>query len=79
MRDTTVTHYDALETRSADERAASQLAALNARLAQNGLAPVAALSDLARLPVLRKSELSARQKAHPPFGGLPVANAAHVF
>jgi phenylacetate-CoA ligase len=79
MRDTIVTHYDALETRSADERAAAQLAALNARLAQNGLAPVGALSDLARLPVLRKSELSARQKARPPFGGLPVANAAHVF
>jgi len=79
MRDFNVTHYDALETRSADERAAGQLARLNAQLGRNGTAPVAALDDLASLPVLRKSELSARQKAQPPFGGLPVTNLAHVF
>ncbi len=79
MKDLPVTHFDALETRSQDERTADQLAGLNARLAQNGLTPVASLEGLAALPVLRKSDLAARQKAQPPFGGLPVANVAHVF
>ena len=79
MKNMTLTHYDTLETRSADQRAAEQLLALNAQLARNGLEPVGSLADLARLPVLRKSDLSARQKASPPFGGLPVTNLAHVF
>ena len=79
MKDLPVTHFDALETRSQDERAADQLAGLNARLAQNGLTPVASLEGLAALPVQRKSDLARRQKAQPPFGGLPVANVAHVF
>ena len=79
MKDLKVTHYDDLETRSADERAADHLRALNGQLKRNGMAPVASLADLARLPVLRKADLSARQKASPPFGGLPVANLAHVF
>ncbi len=79
MQEMNATHFDALETRSADERAADQLRALNAQLARNALAPVAALADLRSLPVLRKSDLSARQKASPPFGGLPVTNLAHVF
>ncbi|OYX44807.1 MAG: AMP-dependent synthetase [Rhodobacterales bacterium 32-67-9] len=74
-----MSYYDDLETRSADERAADHLRALNGQLKRNGMAPVATLADLARLPVLRKSDLSARQKARPPFGGLPVANLAHVF
>lgn len=72
-------HYDDLETRSADQRAADQLQALNANLARNGMDPLDDLAGLAALPVLRKSELSERQKAEPPFGGLPVANAAHIF
>ena len=72
-------HYDDLETRSADARAADQLQALNANLARNGMEALDDLAGLAALPVLRKSELSARQKAEPPFGGLPVANAAHIF
>jgi phenylacetate-CoA ligase len=79
MLDENRKHYDALETRSADERAADQLAKLNGQLASNGMAAVAALEDLAGLPVLRKSELVARQAEHPPFGGLPVTNLAHVF
>ena len=79
MKDLPVTHFDALETRSQDERTADQLAGLNARLAQNGLTPVASLEGLAALPVQRKSDLARRQKAQPPFGGLPVANVAHVF
>ncbi|MGD9863883.1 MAG: phenylacetate--CoA ligase family protein [Pseudodonghicola sp.] len=72
-------YFDDLETRSADARAAAQLEALNANLVRNGMAPLADLAALAALPVLRKSELSERQKATPPFGGLPVANAAHIF
>ncbi|MBF9057620.1 phenylacetate--CoA ligase family protein [Rhodobacterales bacterium HKCCSP123] len=79
MLDENRKHYDALETRSADARAADQLAKLNAQLASNGMAAVASLGDLAGLPVLRKSELVARQAEHPPFGGLPVTNLAHVF
>jgi phenylacetate-CoA ligase len=71
--------YDTLETRSADARAADQLQALNAQLAACDMAPISDLSDLAGLPVFRKSELVEKQAAHPPFGGLPVQNAAHVF
>jgi len=71
--------YDSLETRSADEREAAQLAQLNANLARMGQAALPDLAALARLPVLRKSDLSARQKAAPPFGGLFTANVAHIF
>ncbi|MFZ5964536.1 phenylacetate--CoA ligase family protein [Thalassococcus sp. BH17M4-6] len=74
-----MTHFDALETRSSDERAAAQLAALNALLPEQGHAALDDLSGLAALPVLRKSDLVQRQTENPPFGGLPVRNAAHVF
>ncbi|MGH1416518.1 MAG: phenylacetate--CoA ligase family protein [Pelagimonas sp.] len=73
------TYFDASETRSQDAREAAQLDALNAQLARNGMDPVGSLADLAGLPVLRKSDLVARQKEQPPFGGLPVSNLAHVF
>lgn len=73
------THFDDLETRSPERRAADQLAALNALLPSNGFDPLNDLSDLAKLPVLRKSDLSNRQKEKPPFGGVPVSNLAHVF
>lgn len=73
------TFFDALETRSPEERQAAQLEALNAQLARNGMDAIADLSELAKLPVLRKSDLSARQAANPPFGGLPVSNLGHVF
>jgi phenylacetate-CoA ligase len=79
MLDRNDKHFDALETRSADERAADQLVKLNAQLASNGMAAVAGLEELAGLPVLRKSDLVARQAEAPPFGGLPVSNLAHVF
>jgi phenylacetate-CoA ligase len=79
MKDVKVSFFDDLETRTEAQRAADQLAALNTQLKRNGMGPVAALSDLATLPVLRKSDLSARQKATPPFGGLPVSNLAHIF
>ena len=75
-----MSHYDALETRSADERAAAQLAALNAQLARAGVdGALTSLADLARLPVLRKSALVEGQKAAPPFGGIRVQNVAQVF
>jgi len=73
------TNFDDLETRSADARAAAQLGQLNALLPAHGLDPLSDLSDLATLPVLRKSDLGTRQKEHPPFGGLPVSNVAHIF
>ena len=75
-----MSHYDDLETRSEDERAAAQLEALRAQLARTGsTARVSDLADLAALPVLRKSELAARQAAKPPFGGMHVGDVGHVF
>jgi phenylacetate-CoA ligase len=72
-------HFDDLETRSRDAREAAQLATLNALLARQGIEPLAGLGDLARLPVLRKSDLVTRQTEAPPFGNLPVGDVAHVF
>jgi phenylacetate-CoA ligase len=72
-------YFDALETRSADQRAADHLARLNVQLAANGMPAIKGLAELAKLPVLRKADLVARQAAQPPFGGLPVRNLAHVF
>ncbi|MCV2866701.1 phenylacetate--CoA ligase family protein [Albidovulum sediminicola] len=74
-----MSHYDSLETRSSDKRAAAQQEALNAQLRRLGLDPVDGLGALSGLPVLRKSELGQRQKDTPPFGGIPVSNLAHVF
>ena len=85
---TDMTYFDDLETRSADERTAAQVAALRDLLDHMKSAPdawrdaaasVQSLSDLPKLPVLRKSELSAWQKARPPFGGIAVGNVAHIF
>jgi len=72
-------HFDELETRSRDAREADQLVQLQSQLASNGMAAVASLADLRTVPVLRKADLVARQSEHPPFGGLPVSNLAHVF
>ncbi len=72
-------YFDQLETRSHDERAAAQLAALNDQLNKLGMGTLSDLSGLAKLPVFRKAELSAKQKAKPPFGGMAVSNVAHVF
>ncbi|MEJ6390277.1 phenylacetate--CoA ligase family protein [Gymnodinialimonas ulvae] len=80
--------FDELEVRSPDQRAAEQLAALNAQLervraAEGSCLPqggtLASLDDLAGLPVLRKSDLVAWQAETPPFGGMAVSNVAHVF
>ena len=82
------TFYDDLETRSADQREADQLAALNgqlARIAGHGGTSVSDpdklldLTGLATLPVLRKSDLAKWQSEKPPFGGMPVSNVAHIF
>lgn len=64
-----MSHFDALETRSADQREAEQVAALRSL----------GIADLAARPVLRKSDLAAMQKSNAPFGGLSVSNASHVF
>ncbi|WP_102225852.1 phenylacetate--CoA ligase family protein [Acidimangrovimonas sediminis] len=88
------THFDDLETRSADRRAADLARDLPAQIARAMKAPgLAALlgevdpaaittpEALAALPVIRKSELAAAQKARPPLGGLIPAGGAfeHVF
>ncbi len=88
-------YFDSLETRSQDERAADLARALPGQIARAMGAPgigallagveAAAVTDvaaLARLPVIRKSELGAAQKAAPPFGGFttrPAHGFAHVF
>jgi phenylacetate-CoA ligase len=80
----TAAFYDALETRDPELREQELLAALPRQIAHaKAHAPaLAALlreidpervrsrTDLARLPVLRKSDLIERQKRAPPFGGL---------
>jgi phenylacetate-CoA ligase len=81
--DAMIEHYDALETRNPAEREAELLSRLPEVLRKAMGAPAYAerLKDidpagitsrpaLARLPVLRKSELPALHKASPPFGGL---------
>jgi phenylacetate-coenzyme A ligase PaaK-like adenylate-forming protein len=78
-------HYDALETRDPAAREREQFARLTDIIARaisvpgwakhlRGIDPksITLRASLAMLPVLRKSEISALQKAHPPFGGLNV-------
>ncbi len=67
-----MSHYDHLETRSADERHAAQDAALRDL---HGFG----LDALAGRPVLRKSELAARQAEAPPFGDLRVGDVGQMF
>lgn len=90
-----MTHFDALETRSADERARDLAIALPEQIARaQGLAGYAsalegieatsidAVAALATLPVLRKSEIGAAQAGAPPYGGFtarPASGFAHVF
>ena len=88
--------YDSLETRATEERETALFTALRAQIADaqarsGGFAKLlegvdaASVTDraaLAKLPVLRKSDLSAMQKAEPPFGGLttrPAAEFDYVF
>jgi phenylacetate-CoA ligase len=80
-------HYDSLETRDPDVREREQLAQLAAIIARAMSAPawakhldgvdaksVATRASLAKLPVLRKSDISTLQKANPPFGGLTITS-----
>jgi phenylacetate-CoA ligase len=76
-------HFDTLETRAPESRERAQLAALRSQLAYAranapaysrllaGIDPAAVTSrsELARLPVVRKSDLAELQKADRPFGG----------
>jgi phenylacetate-CoA ligase len=78
-------HYDSLETRDPAEREAAQSATLSELVARAIAAPgwakhlagvdpdaVTSRAGLAGLPLLRKSDLAALQKAAPPFGGFNV-------
>ncbi|MBM3571329.1 MAG: phenylacetate--CoA ligase, partial [Alphaproteobacteria bacterium] len=80
-------HYDELETRPPELRERQLFAALPGLIAHaiklapgtaealKGIDPrdVSSRAALARLPVIRKSELAERQKQRPPFGGLNAA------
>ena len=87
--------FDTLETRSDDERAEALATALPRQIARAQALPgyagsldgveaagIATPADLARLPVLRKSELAAAQAERLPFGGFTTrapADFSHVF
>ena len=78
------THYDALETRPAEQREGELFASLPAQIAHAkanapyfaslfahvNAADVASRESLAKLPVTRKSDLVELQKQQLPFGGL---------
>ncbi|NDW00752.1 phenylacetate--CoA ligase family protein [Salipiger sp. PrR002] len=88
-------YYDDLETRSAEARAAALGEALPEQIARaQGLpgyaellagvdaASITSRAALARLPVLRKSDLGKAQAGAAPFGGFttrPASGFAHVF
>lgn len=78
-------HYDALETRDPATREREQFARLPDLIARAMTAPgwakqlsgvdpksVASRAALAKLPLLRKSDLLSLQNDHPPFGGFNV-------
>ena len=78
-------HYNSMETRDPAVREREQFARLSEIVARAMTAPgwakhlsgvnpkaVTSRAALASLPVLRKSDISALQKEHPPFGGLNV-------
>ena len=83
--------YDDLETRDSGAREAEQFAGLPeivswamsapgwaAHLAGVEPAAIVTREALARLPLLRKSDLGARQSANPPFGGFNVTPPARL-
>lgn len=94
-RGTMEKHFDALETRSADQRAADLAQALPLQIAQAqaargyagslkdiDAATITTTAALAALPVMRKSALVAAQADAAPFGGLTTRQASrfdHVF
>lgn len=70
---------DPRETRSADAREADQVAQLKAQLPADAADQITSLADLAKLPVLRKSDLSTAQAANPPFGGIHTKGITRLF
>jgi phenylacetate-CoA ligase len=84
-------HYDQLETRGAEERERAQFARVPETIAHAMTAPgwarhlagvdakaITSRAALAKLPVLRKSDLLSLQKQSPPFGGFAVTPPAKV-
>lgn len=80
--------YDALETRSAEQREIDQSAALREILAGITIASdswldsagkINATKDLPLMPVVRKSDLAEWQRSGPPFGCIAVAKTSHIF
>ena len=86
--------YDDLETRDADQRAADMAQALPDQIARakimagyaerlGDVVPdaIKTVADLAKLPILRKTDLGAAQRAHPPLGGFTtgVSQFSHIF
>lgn len=88
-------YFDDLETRSQDQRAAGIAAALPKQIARAKVLPgyaaalaevdptkITSAEDLAKLPVLRKSDLVSAQKAAGPLGGFNARGASdfeHLF
>lgn len=87
-------HFDTLETRSADQRAADMARDLPNQIARAKLMAgyadalgsvdpdaIKTAADLAALPVLRKSDLVAAQAANPPLGGYTsgLSQFTHIF
>ena len=76
-------YYDDLEIRSADQREADLLSALNRQLdvaKVDGFEKnLQSLDELVKLPLLRKSKLIRMQSENLPFGSTPVSEVAHVF
>ena len=89
------TYFDELETRSPGQREAELLAALPQAVARARETPaqagplsevepgdIASREALARLPVIRKSDLMTLQQSEPPLGGLnrlPVGEMSRLF
>ena len=84
-------HYDSLEIRDPAVREREQFAQMPATIAHAMTAPgwakhlvgtdakaISSRAALARLPIFRKADLVALQKAYPPFGGLNVTAAGKV-
>jgi phenylacetate-CoA ligase len=82
----TADYFDALETRDPHSREHEQVAQLPDHIARAVTAPgwakqlagvdpssVTSRAALAKLPLLRKSDLIALQKEHPPFGGFNIS------
>ena len=85
-------HYDTLETRKAVDRESDLFARLPDVLRAAASAPayaahlkgidpsaITSRAALAKLPILRKSDLPSLQKASPPFGGFFVGGFSRLF